>query len=135
MPFVCLHTHEHAHTHFGYLLLQIRPWEYLCHQSTQIKAVNRDPGVIEKDLPIFFSPRQHVCVCWQCNPIRTFAFMCIAVRGMCEKWGKTHQWRLHWSGIHPVFSLTGCYSVGGMEKRKKKHTPCTCTVARSLFTC
>lgn len=43
---------------FGDLLVQMRPWEHLCHHSTQIKAVSRNPrrsGGLRNDL--LASPR------------------------------------------------------------------------------
>lgn len=48
----CFQTRTHTHG-FGDLLVQMRPWEYLHHHSTQIKAVNRDPGGREESKNIF----------------------------------------------------------------------------------
>lgn len=65
-PVLCMlaDTHTHIHVRFGDLLVQMRPWEYLCHHSTQIKAVNRDPGGREesKNISLLFLLTM-TCVC------------------------------------------------------------------------
>ena len=65
-PVLCMlaDTRTHTHAWFSDLLVQMRPWEYLCHHSTQIKAVNRDPGGREesKNISLLFLLTM-TCVC------------------------------------------------------------------------
>lgn len=74
----CLHTH--THTRFGDLLLQMRPWEYLWHRSTQIKAVNRDPGGREgiKKYLLAFPPHHDLGV-WRRVVVSTYTHLCVCV--------------------------------------------------------
>lgn len=138
------HTHTLTHVQFSDLLLQMRPWEYLCHHSTQIKAVNRDPGGREesKNISLLFpSTPWPVCVCVCADEVGASAYIhllscaCVCIWEMCEKMDETHQWWLcgSWAAC-PIHLLFLWLAIIPWEK-KNIYTPRGCMVARGLFTC
>lgn len=72
----CSQTHSQTHVWFGDLLLEMRPWEYLCHHSTQIEAVNRNPGGKEriKKYLLTFPPHHDLGV-WRRVVVSTYIYL------------------------------------------------------------
>lgn len=108
------HTYTLRHVQFSDLLLQMRPWEYLCHHSTQIKAVNRDPGGREesKNISLLFpSSPWPVCVCAQTRLAQVHISICfpvcVCVYEKCVKrWTKPISGGCVGAGQHARFTFS-----------------------------
>lgn len=122
-----------THVRFGDLLLQMRPWEYLCHRSTQIEAVNRNPGGKEgiKKYLLTFPPHHDLGV-WRRVVASTYIYLgCVQLWEMCEKMSKTYQLAM-WEIVpaEPSHLLSLCLAIIPREIYAFG-----CMVARGLFTC
>lgn len=117
------HTATHTPTWFSDLLVQMRPWEYLCHHSTQIKAVNRDPGGREESKNISSLFLLTMTCVWR--RVGVSAYICLRV---CEKCVK--RWLCGRPAVCPIHLLSLCMAIIPGEIYAFG-----CMVARGLFTC